>query len=558
MAGVQGGEQVFHLNYPYPVRYFATRSEWETYACWLRRHARVSLALLPEPPRPPMRPRIFDRWQGREYTCEKVFLESLPGFYVTGNLFRPLNRSYRRIPAVLCPHGHWRDGRLHDHDPRGSVPARCIQLARMGAIVFSYDMVGYNDSCQLPHGEFPEDHIWGLSLMALQTWNSMRALDFLLSLPEVDERRIGMTGASGGASQTFALGAVDERLTAVAPICMVSYHMQGGCLCENAPLLRLDATNVELTRLFAPKPLFLGSCTGDWTKNTPRVEMPAVRSVYRFYRAEHCLSGLHLDAGHNYNQAMREAVYGFFNRWLFGARTARPIKEEPVPAPPLRAQMVWWGRSAPPPLTGSEFQRLWRKRTEAALRPHLRDADTVRRDLAPLLLHVLGLTFTSPASEVASQVGQERGRPESFAIRAAGEALVVAPQRGCRPSEPNIRFYTTYNLAPLARDVHEILAAIEGSGGVRSLVGKGRAGMACLLAAAISPRCAQVEADLCGFDPARPSEWAEHLPLPGIRQIGGLAPVFALLRGRKVVLRHAPPKLYALARHLVGPGIAHG
>jgi len=175
-------------------------------------------------------------------------------------------------------------GRLHIDDYLGSVPSRCAALAQMGATVFSWDMVGYNDSCQVPHREFVGDELWGLSLMSLQTWNSVRALDFLLERPEVDPRQIGITGTSGGGTQTFAMTAVDgERLAAAAPICMISYSMQGGCLCENAPLLRIDATSVDLARLFAPKPMFMGSCTGDWTKNTPSLELPAMRAVYDLF-----------------------------------------------------------------------------------------------------------------------------------------------------------------------------------------------------------------------------------------------------------------------------------
>ncbi|MCK4374663.1 MAG: acetylxylan esterase, partial [Candidatus Brocadiae bacterium] len=287
-------EDVRDTSYEHAVRHFASRSEWLDYARWLRRHARVSLGLLPEPPRCALRARLFGRWEGDGYSCEKASFESLPGFFVTGNLFRPLCRGHRtrKQPGILCPHGHWPDGRLHDHDPAGSVIARCIQLARMGATVFSWDMVGYNDSCQIPHREFrAADPHWGLSLMGLQAWNTIRATDFLLSLPEVDAGRIGVTGCSGGGTQTFAHMAVDERIATAAPICMISYRFQGGCLCENAPLLRLDATNVELARLFAPKPLFVGSCTGDWTADTPEKELPALRAVYRLYGAKGRLFG---------------------------------------------------------------------------------------------------------------------------------------------------------------------------------------------------------------------------------------------------------------------------
>ena len=259
-----------HVHRHYEAKRFASKAEWDAYAAWLRAQARVSLAILPEPPRKSLRTKVFDRWEGDGYTSEKVYFESMPGLYVTGNLFRPAGGASggKRAPGILCPHGHWPDGRLHDRDPKGSIIARCIQLARMGAVVFSWDMVGMNDSCQLPHRELGSDPHWGLSLMALQAWNSVRSLDFLLSLPGVDPERLGVTGCSGGGTQTFTLMAVEERLAAAAPICMISLHMQGGCLCENAPLLRIDATNVELARLFAPRPAFMGSCTGDWTMDS--------------------------------------------------------------------------------------------------------------------------------------------------------------------------------------------------------------------------------------------------------------------------------------------------
>jgi len=161
--------------------------------------------------------------------------------------------------------------RLEDAE-RGSVPARCIGLARQGLIAFSYDMVGYNDTAQLgPHRKVfaePRHLLWGLSLMGLQTWNSIRALDFLESLQDVDRSRLGCTGASGGGTQTFILGAIDDRLAAQAPHVMVSHSMQGGCQCENAPGLRIDYSNMEIAAVPAPRPQILVAATGDWTKMT--------------------------------------------------------------------------------------------------------------------------------------------------------------------------------------------------------------------------------------------------------------------------------------------------
>src|SRR2546426_1367857 len=133
-------------------------------------------------------------------------------------------------------------------------------------------MIGFGDSKPIGHTlrDARMDRL-GMSLGGLQLWNSMRALDFLRSLPEVDPERIGCTGASGGGTQTFLLAAVDDRVRASAPVNMISADFQGGDLCENAPDLRVDTFNVEIAALTAPRPMVMISNTGDWTKTTLEV-----------------------------------------------------------------------------------------------------------------------------------------------------------------------------------------------------------------------------------------------------------------------------------------------
>ena len=533
----------------YPTRRFTAKSQWLAYAKWLEHHLRISLALLPHPPRTALRAKVFDRWSGEGYTCQKVCFESLPGFYVTGNLFRPIDVNKRRLPAVLCPHGHWPDGRLQDDDRLCSVIARCIQLARMGAVVFSYDMVGYNDSCQLPHRSFESDPQWGLGLLSLQTWNSIRCIDFIQSLAEVDPNRLGVTGCSGGGTQTFILGAVDQRVTAAAPICMISSHMQGGCVCENQPLLRIECTNVDIARLFAPKPLFMGSCTGDWTCHTPEVELPAVRAIYRLFsqRQGHRqgqarrVIGRHVDDTHNYNRELREAVYGFFNRHLFGASSARAIRESKVARPPLREQMVWWGREAPAPMPFKTLRQIWRRHAERALAPHLKSPGAARKGLGPLLPSVLGIT---PTSVEAAQ----RHHPEGIRVRTEGDRMFITNGPAPTGRTTEMQFFSTYHRVPVAQRVHEILAAVENNDGRVHLVGEGEAGLWCLLAAAVSQRVKTLDVDLLRFDPSREAAWARHIALPGIRQVGGLATAFALIGRRPLSLRHASAAVQQLAR----------
>jgi len=208
------------LNDRYLPPVAASRDEWERRAAALREHVLASAGLLPLPERTPLRAVVFDELAASDYTVSKVYFESLPGFFVTGNLYRPAGTG--PFPAVLSPHGHWAYGRLVD-TPVASGPGRAINLARQGFVVFAYDMVGYNDSRQLTHGfGGRREKLWGLSLAGLQLWNSIRALDFLESLPDVRRDAIGATGESGGGTQTFLLAAADPRVAVAVPVNMIS------------------------------------------------------------------------------------------------------------------------------------------------------------------------------------------------------------------------------------------------------------------------------------------------------------------------------------------------
>jgi hypothetical protein len=275
-------------------------------------------------PKTPLNPEVYGKLERGDYTIEKVVLETFPGFTLSGNLFRPA-ASHGRTPGLLCPHGHWADGRMNPE-----VQARCIRWAKLGCVVLLYDMVGYNDSKPFTHS-FESDRLrrWGLSLATLQTWNSIRALDWLSSLPDVDPARIGCTGESGGGTQTFLLTAIDSRVTVSAPVVMVSDTFQGGCECENSPGLRHGTDNVEFAALCAPRPLFLVGASGDWTAKTMERAYPAIRGVYSLIGSQDRVAARVFDFPHNYNQTSRNAVYGFMARWLLGIDDPERTREGP-------------------------------------------------------------------------------------------------------------------------------------------------------------------------------------------------------------------------------------
>ena len=305
---------------------FASLEEWLPFASGLRERMLLACGLWPMPEKTPLNPTVSVVAEHPDYIVERVSIEAMPGFLVTGNVYRPVGDG--PFPAIVNPHGHWTEGRLENTDAC-SVPARCITFARMGIVAFSYDMIGNVDSLQfkhpwgIPNGEMSESRaaelkLWGVHPFALQLWSSVRALDYLESLPYVDRDRLGCTGASGGGTQTFALTAIDPRIKVSAPVNMISANMQGGCPCENAPLIRMGASNMEIGALMAPRPLLMVSATGDWTRETPRVEYPAIKSIFSLYGVEDRVESHQFDYGHNYNKDSRQAVYRFFGKWLLG------------------------------------------------------------------------------------------------------------------------------------------------------------------------------------------------------------------------------------------------
>ncbi|MCW3095286.1 MAG: Acetyl xylan esterase [Chthonomonadaceae bacterium] len=395
----------------------ANLAEWEARRAAIREQILVSCGLWPLPPKTPLRARIFGKVARDGYTIEKVYFQTYPGFYLAGNLYRPLGSPAATHPGVLITHGHWEVGRMAD-GPDGSIPARAITFARQGYVAFTYDMVGYNDTRQVTHRVWANDRrhwLWGVSEMGLQTWNSIRALDFLSSLTDVDKSRLAITGESGGGTQTMLLGAIDDRLAAVGPCVMVSHSMQGGCLCENAPGLRVDYSNMEIAACAAPKPQIMVGATGDWTRTMMTVEGPGVASVYQLYGKPGNEDHVIFPFNHNINQTSREAVYAFFGKTLLHETDASKLKEPPYKMEPV-ADLRVFPDDTPLPSDAKTPQMLTDSlillgQTEIERRkPHDRRSLTLfQKTFLPAWQHTLAITTPDAAQLLVEETPPRRG-----------------------------------------------------------------------------------------------------------------------------------------------------
>ena len=367
---------VRHTNFRMAGKLFSSAEEIEKRREELRFSLRMAAGLYPWPEKTDLNVRTEPVGEYEDYSVYKIMYESMPGFWSTGNLYmpRPLNG---KAPAILYCMGHFEPQRLTREPGKTDVPQQMANFAKMGFIGLVLDMIGKVDSKQITH-EYGRDEkdLWQSNGLGVQTWNNIRALDVLCQMPEVDTDRIGMTGCSGGATQTLNLTLLDERIKAAAPINMISLEMQGGCQCENAPGLRRHTENCEMCSTLAPLPLFLSGSTGDWTKNLPTIEQPVITDAYRIMGAEDKLETYYQVAGHQYNRKVREKVYNFFARQLMGKDIA--WQEQPIEVADLQ-DLTWFRGEGHAPGFDSDESFFQAHKAELAQRTaNLSKADKLR------------------------------------------------------------------------------------------------------------------------------------------------------------------------------------
>jgi cephalosporin-C deacetylase-like acetyl esterase len=449
------------LNKSYfPFTPVKSKAEWEIRKEEVKRRVLVASGLWPMPTKTPLNPVIHGRIERDDYTIDKVYFESLPGHYVCGSLYLP-KKIEGKIPAVINPHGHWPNGRFmvandasikkdiaagaerFENAARSPLQARCVQLARMGCAAFFYDMLGYADSVQFSDASGKVEHRHGpkdkgfvsaeaehqlVGYFPLQTWNSVRVLDFITSLPYIDASRIGCTGASGGGTQTMIIGGIDERVAASFPCVMVSTAMQGGCTCENTNHLRIGAGNIDFAALTAPRPVGM-TAADDWTKELETKGFPDLKNLYTMLGIPDRVEA-HFDIHfpHNYNHVSRTHMYAFFNKHL-KLKLPVPVLERDFTFTAPEDLTVWDAQHPKP--TGDKagtahevavvewFKQDAAKQLASVLQPKTKEDSTKQREILGGAWQTLLACKLPGKGESAFALGTKEEKSDHFFMRGA-------------------------------------------------------------------------------------------------------------------------------------------
>ena len=381
-----------------------TKADAEAYQREVRAKIRQSFGPFPE--KTPLNPRVTGVLPRDGYRVEKVIFDSRPDFPVTANLYVPTGRSGRR-PAVVGTCGHSANGKAAE-----AYQSFAQGLVRQGYVVLIYDPIGQGERLQhvtgegkARHGVGTGEHLYvgarmnlvGEFLGSWFTWDGIRALDYLLTRPEVDPQHVGLTGNSGGGTQATWLCGVEPRFTMAAPACFVTTFRRNlenelPADSEQCPpaALALGLDHADYIAALAPKPVVLLGQEKDFFDARGLEEAHSrLQPLYGLLGAP---ANLQLSIGgdyHGYSQENREAMYRWFNHVTQTAGSGRE-----------------------PTLTLEKDEDLW-------CTPHGQVGE-----LRPKTVH----TFTAA---LARQFTAQRGQPNDAQLpRAVAAALSLPPRAG--------------------------------------------------------------------------------------------------------------------------------
>jgi dienelactone hydrolase len=396
-----------------------TLEAWSAHRTLLREQLAAAWGEFPKV-HAPLEPRILDVLDRPAYRIEKLTFQTLPGVWMTANAWVPKRSG--RLPAVLCVHGHWQGAKQDPH-----VQARCAGLATLGFFVLAVDAFGAGErgigkALGEYHGEMTAATLFpvGRPLSGIQVYENMRAVDYLITRPEVDPQRLGITGASGGGNQSMYAGAWDERFKAVVPVCSVgTYNAYMGaacCMCEVVPGALTFTEESGVLALVAPRALMVISATQDafqFSVGEAQKSVAGARSIFALHNRETALQHVIVESPHDYNQPMREAMYGFMTQHLVGSGDGSPIAEPPITLEEPETLRCYPGEARPadwltlPGFAAQEAKRLADQRkfpqTLAALRAA---APGLRQELDRVLggTAVRDVATAAPVTNTATEI----------------------------------------------------------------------------------------------------------------------------------------------------------
>jgi hypothetical protein len=294
----------------YLTTLYSNVSDWEKRKKEIKACMITSFGLDKAPPTPKSKPILTPKRIYKDYSVENIALEILPGVYTTGSIYKPYPLN-KKSAIILTPDGHFGDGRY-----RKDEQYRCAMMAKMGAIVVSYDLFAWGESLL----QFPEETHRNSIASTVQVLSGVRLLDYLATIKNADISRVGVTGGSGGGSHTMFLAALDDRITVSAPVVMVSSHFSGGCPCESGRGIHLcgnGTNNAEISAMMAPKPQLIVSDGKDWTLAVPELEFPFIQRTYDLYGKKNSVENAHFaKEGHDFGISKRMALYPFMAKYL--------------------------------------------------------------------------------------------------------------------------------------------------------------------------------------------------------------------------------------------------
>jgi Acetyl xylan esterase (AXE1) len=310
-----------------------SQEEWNAWREQLRRNLQMAWGPFPAE-KCELKAEKLGELERDDVRIEKIIFQTMPDVWMTANAYIPKQPGKRA--AVLNVHGHWKGAKQDPH-----VQARCLGLAKLGFVALAVDAYGSGERALGKklgeyHGEMVAGTLWptGLALAGLQVYENMRAVDYLLTRPEVDGEKLGITGASGGGNQTMYAGAWDERFKAVVPVCSVgNYQAYLGpvcCMCEVVPGVLQFSEEWGVLSLVAPRALMVINASKDsiqFSIGEAQKSLRLAQSVFDLQGRGQALRHTTFDSPHDYNQAMREAMYGWMKLHLLGEGDGSPTPE---------------------------------------------------------------------------------------------------------------------------------------------------------------------------------------------------------------------------------------